>query len=145
MLRHSRHARLANENVRPYFLCRSDNMRGAEQPATSASGRLRFLACVTPAHNSTRESSLIRLCLHRDDGDERGLQTGKWSDGVELSRRCCAFPAEIFLKICGGSSFAAAFHNFVSPVVIVALGPTNFGINGLCASRLPRHLCCICR
>ncbi|CVI54744.1 hypothetical protein AGR7A_Cc120258 [Agrobacterium deltaense NCPPB 1641] len=44
--------------------------------------------------------------------------------------------------------FAAAFHNFVLPVIIVALGPTNFGIKGFFArSDAARReaLCGLCR
>jgi hypothetical protein len=35
----------------------------------------------------------------------------------------------------GAACFTGAFHNFVPPVIIVALGPTNFGIKGFSAGR----------
>lgn len=44
--------------------------------------------------------------------------------------------------------FSAAFHNFVPPVIIVALGPTNFGIKGFfarCDAARREALCGLCR
>lgn len=33
----------------------------------------------------------------------------------------------------GPACFAMTFHNFVPPVIIVAMGPTNLRIKGFCA------------
>ncbi|OAE46843.1 hypothetical protein A7J57_12215 [Agrobacterium tumefaciens] len=52
------------------------------------------------------------------------------------------FPAYAVMK--GGICFAAAFHNFVPPVAIVALGPTNFGIKGIAPVVLRRDARLLC-